>query len=240
MAVNREYAPEGTPLAAGDGAGAGAAGGARPAGVSANALGVPAPWVRVSGQGLARRLVERVSDRRAGAVVTFQGVTREVERLDYEVYVEMAQERMAAIAAEAIARHALCAAAVEHRVGPVPLSEPSGRRRLGAPPRRGVRRRARSSTASRRRRRSGRRRWPMDASAGSRASGPPADRSARPALGGGAVGVAARRLEADRRAGGLRGDRGGPGRDRGGGCGAGERLVERAQGVAVACRRRAR
>ena len=32
---------------------------------------------------------------------------------------------MAAIAAEAIARHALCAAAVEHRVGPVPLSEPS-------------------------------------------------------------------------------------------------------------------
>ena len=70
-------------------------------------------------------LVERVRDRRAGAVVTFQGVTREVERLEYEAYVEMAQERMAAIAAEAIARHALCAAAVEHRVGPVPLSEPS-------------------------------------------------------------------------------------------------------------------
>ncbi len=52
-------------------------------------------------------------------------MTREVERLEYEAYVEMAEERMAAIAAEAIERHGLCAAAVEHRVGAVPLSEPS-------------------------------------------------------------------------------------------------------------------
>jgi molybdopterin synthase catalytic subunit len=58
-------------------------------------------------------------------VVTFSGVTREVERLDYEAYVEMAEERLAAIAAEAVARFGLCAAAVEHRIGEVPLSEPS-------------------------------------------------------------------------------------------------------------------
>ena len=32
---------------------------------------------------------------------------------------------MAAIATEAVERHGLCAAAVEHRVGEVPLSEPS-------------------------------------------------------------------------------------------------------------------
>ena len=64
-------------------------------------------------------------DPRAGAVVTFQGVTREVERLEYEAYAEMAEERMAEIAAEALERHGLCAAAVEHRVGDVPLSEPS-------------------------------------------------------------------------------------------------------------------
>jgi MoaE-MoaD fusion protein len=70
-------------------------------------------------------LAERVRDARAGAVVTFSGVTREVERLEYEAYAEMAEERMAAIAAEAVERHGLCAAAVEHRVGDVPRSEPS-------------------------------------------------------------------------------------------------------------------
>jgi molybdopterin synthase catalytic subunit len=37
----------------------------------------------------------------------------------------MAEERIAAIAAEAVERHGLCAAAVEHRVGDVPRSEPS-------------------------------------------------------------------------------------------------------------------
>ena len=75
----------------------------------------------------------------------------------------------------------------------------------------------------------------MDASAGSRASGPPADLPpARPALGGGAVGAAASR---SRPPCGRRGDRGGPGRDRGGGdAGAGERLVERAQELAVRAR----
>jgi MoaE-MoaD fusion protein len=70
-------------------------------------------------------LAARVRDPRAGAVVTFSGVTREVDRLEYEAYTEMAEERMAAIAAEALERHGLCAAAVEHRVGEVPLSEPS-------------------------------------------------------------------------------------------------------------------
>ncbi|MEA2401301.1 MAG: MoaE-MoaD fusion protein, partial [Thermoleophilaceae bacterium] len=49
----------------------------------------------------------------------------EVERLEYEAYTEMAEERMAEIATEAVERHGLCAAAVEHRVGEVPLSEPS-------------------------------------------------------------------------------------------------------------------
>lgn len=61
----------------------------------------------------------------AGAVVSFQGVTREVERLDYEAYVEMAEERMAVILAECVAEHGLEAAAAEHRTGAVPLGEPS-------------------------------------------------------------------------------------------------------------------
>ena len=64
-------------------------------------------------------------DPRAGAVVLFEGVTREVEELDYEAYVEMAEPRLAAIAAEEAVRHGLCAVAVEHRTGTVRLGEPS-------------------------------------------------------------------------------------------------------------------
>jgi len=66
-----------------------------------------------------------VGDPRAGAVVAFQGVTREVERLDYEAYAEMAEPRMQAIVAQEITRHGLCAAAVEHRIGAVALGEAS-------------------------------------------------------------------------------------------------------------------
>jgi molybdopterin synthase catalytic subunit len=79
------------------------------------------------------RLIERVRDPAAGAVVTFSGVTREVPALEYEAYVEMAERRLAAIAAEAAARHDICAAAVEHRVGTVPLSEPSVTIAVSAP-----------------------------------------------------------------------------------------------------------
>jgi molybdopterin synthase catalytic subunit len=118
MAVNREYASEEQVLGAGDEL-------ALIPPVSGGSTRA-APWVRVSAEPLALdALAARVRDPRAGAVVTFSGVTRGVERLDYEAYVEMAEERLAGIAVEAVARHGLCAAAVEHRVGEVPLSEPS-------------------------------------------------------------------------------------------------------------------
>jgi MoaE-MoaD fusion protein len=118
MAVNREYADEAQPLAAGDEL-------ALIPPVSGGSTRA-APWVRVSDEPLAlEALAGRVRDPAAGAVVTFSGVTREVERLEYEAYVEMAEERMAEIAAQAVERHGLCAAAVEHRVGTVPLTEPS-------------------------------------------------------------------------------------------------------------------
>jgi MoaE-MoaD fusion protein len=118
MAVNREYADEERVLDAGDEL-------ALIPPVSGGEARA-APWVRVSAEPLSLdALAERVRDPRAGAVVTFQGVTREVERLEYEAYAEMAEERLAAIAAEAVERHGLCAAAVEHRVGEVPLTEPS-------------------------------------------------------------------------------------------------------------------
>jgi len=115
MAVNREYAPEDQVLAPGD-----------ELALIPPVSGGSAPHVAVTDAPLSLdALVARVRDRRAGAVVTFQGVTREVERLEYESYAQMAEERLAAIAREAVERHGLCAAAVEHRVGAVPLSEPS-------------------------------------------------------------------------------------------------------------------
>ena len=118
MAVNREYADEERVLDPGDEL-------ALIPPVSGGEARA-APWVRVSAEPLSLdSLADRVRDPRAGAVVTFQGVTREVERLEYEAYAEMAEERLAAIAREAAERHGLCATAVEHRIGGVPLSEPS-------------------------------------------------------------------------------------------------------------------
>jgi MoaE-MoaD fusion protein len=118
MAVNREYADEEQALDAGDEL-------ALIPPVSGGSVDA-SPWARVLSEPLSLDgLARRVRDPRAGAVVTFSGVTRTVERLEYEAYVEMAEERMTAIAAEAVERHGLCAAAVEHRIGAVPLSEPS-------------------------------------------------------------------------------------------------------------------
>ena len=112
MAVNREYAAADHPLEAGD------------------ELALIPP---VSGAVVAIReeplsadaVVARVRDPRAGAVVVFEGVTRDVAWLDYEAYAEMATEQITAIVVAAVERHGLCAAAAEHRVGRVPLSEPS-------------------------------------------------------------------------------------------------------------------
>jgi MoaE-MoaD fusion protein len=119
MAVNREYASAETALDPGDEL-------ALIPPVSGGQDVSAAPFARVSTEPLSLdALAARVRDPRAGAVVTFSGVTRAVERLEYEAYAEMAEERIATIAAEAVERHGLCAAAVEHRVGAVALSEPS-------------------------------------------------------------------------------------------------------------------
>ena len=118
MAVNREYAPEDHVLDPGD----------ELALIPPVSGGSSAAVVhtRVTSDPLSLDAVTAlVRDPRAGAVVTFQGVTRDVERLEYESYVEMAEERIGTIVAEAVERHGLCAAAAEHRVGDVPLSEPS-------------------------------------------------------------------------------------------------------------------
>jgi len=124
LAVNREYAPQDQVLSAGD----------ELALIPPVSGGSGLAHVRVTAEALGLDpLIKAVRDPRAGAVVTFLGVTREVERLEYEAYAEMAEERIAEIAAEAVERHRLCAAAVEHRVGAVPLSDASVAVAVSAP-----------------------------------------------------------------------------------------------------------
>jgi molybdopterin converting factor subunit 1 len=115
MAVNREYADAAAPLRPGD-----------ELALIPPVSGGAGPHVALRSEPLDTAAIEAlVRDPRAGAVVTFSGVTREVERLDYEAYEEMALDAMRRIATEAVDRHGLCGAAVEHRVGAVPLGEPS-------------------------------------------------------------------------------------------------------------------
>ena len=117
MAVNQEYADRSDTLQPGDEL-------ALIPPVSGGS--VEAIHARITDQPLdASALLERVRDPRAGAVVLFEGVTREVSELGYEAYAQMAERLIAEIVTSAVERHRLCAAAAEHRVGAVPLSEPS-------------------------------------------------------------------------------------------------------------------
>ena len=114
VAVNREYVPGDRPIAPGDEVALipPVSGGAELVRITATEIDVAA-------------LMAAVRDPRAGAVVVFEGVTRDVDALEYEAYVEMAEPVLRRIADEEAARHGLCRVAVEHRVGTVPLSEPS-------------------------------------------------------------------------------------------------------------------
>jgi molybdopterin synthase catalytic subunit len=115
MAVNRDYAEPETKLAAGD-----------ELALVPPVSGGVAIHVRVGAEPISVEAVTaRVVDPSAGAVVTFQGFPRDVPRLDYEAYTEMAEERIGAILAECVERHGLISAAAEHRTGAVPATEAS-------------------------------------------------------------------------------------------------------------------
>ena len=117
VAINREYADEGAVVRAGDEV-------ALVPPVSGG--GGIVRSVRVTGEPLdLAALAAAVRDPAAGAVVLFEGVTREVPELDYEAYAEMAEERLRAIGEDVAAAYGLNAVALEHRTGTVPLGEPS-------------------------------------------------------------------------------------------------------------------
>jgi molybdopterin synthase catalytic subunit len=72
-----------------------------------------------------------VADERAGGIATFTGTVRgqsrgrDVTRLEYEAYAEMAEEVMAGLARELEGRYELCAVAIHHRVGVLGIGEAS-------------------------------------------------------------------------------------------------------------------
>jgi MoaE-MoaD fusion protein len=116
-AVAREYVERDHPLAEGDELAlvppvSGGAGEVRLAEITSEPLDPEA----------VRRLV---ADPSTGATVVFCGTTREVPSLEYEAYVEMAQEKIRQLAEAAVAEHGLTAVAVAHRTGTVELMEPS-------------------------------------------------------------------------------------------------------------------
>jgi molybdopterin synthase catalytic subunit len=117
IAVNREYADADAVIQPGDELAAippvsGGDGRVRDARVSSEPLDQAA-------------ITALVGDPGAGAVVTFQGTTRDVDKLAYDAYAEMVEPRIAQILGQCAEVHDLKAIAAQHRIGDVPLGDAS-------------------------------------------------------------------------------------------------------------------
>lgn len=116
LAVNRRYADDAQELHEGD----------ELALIPPVSGGQEAVSVSLTGRPLSHDdILRAVADPAAGAIVLFAGVTREVDHLEYEAYEEMALECLRDVARAALGAHDVCRVAAVHRVGTVPLGEPS-------------------------------------------------------------------------------------------------------------------
>jgi MoaE-MoaD fusion protein len=115
VAVNREYVPDTTVLSPGD-----------ELAVIPPVSGGAGPFARVTTDPLsAAAVLDHVASPAAGATVVFIGSTRDVAELDYEAYREMAEKRIREILDGIVSGLGLEGAAAEHRIGTVPLGQPS-------------------------------------------------------------------------------------------------------------------
>jgi len=84
-------------------------------------------------------VVAEVETPDAGAVATFVGTVRrrsrdrEVLRLEYEAFEEMAEPMLRELASALTAKHGLCRVAIHHRIGRVEIGEPSVAIAVSAP-----------------------------------------------------------------------------------------------------------
>lgn len=90
------------------------------------------PHIALTREVLDAKAIERlVADSRAGAVVTFTGITRDnhlgrsVVKLEYEAHETLAVKMLEKLCAQALDRFGLMHAAVYHRLGKVEIGEAS-------------------------------------------------------------------------------------------------------------------